>query len=296
MNREAISERISGAEASPTTLRWTFRDGSLSLERPVLVGVLNVTPDSFSDGGRFLDPALALAQAERLISQGADMIEVGGESTRPGADPVLAGEELRRVIPVIRAVRERSGVPLAIDTSKPEVAEAALQAGAGVVNDVTALADPEMLPLLVRSGAGVVLMHMQGEPRTMQNAPRYRDVVSEVTLYLERAAGGAVAAGVPRSSVVVDPGMGFGKTTEHNLLLIRELPRLLATGYPVLLGVSRKSFLGAILGGRPPGERVSATVGACVVAYLRGCRIFRVHDVRAVRDALTVAEAVTTDA
>lgn len=277
--------------------RWRIREGEIPLDRPCILGVLNVTPDSFSDGGRFATVEAAVAHARRLVAEGADMLDVGGESTRPGADPVPADEEMRRVLPVLeRLRRELPDVPLSIDTSKPEVAAAALAAGAAVINDVTGLRQPEMVELLVRTGAGAIVMHMRGTPKTMQDNPVYEDVVAEVAAFLRDACARAEAAGVPREALVVDPGLGFGKTFEHNWTLLRRLPELGALGYPVLVGPSRKGFLGAALGGAPPEARDVATAAACVLAWIRGARLFRVHAVAPTRDALAVAHAFAPEA
>jgi dihydropteroate synthase len=253
------------------------------------MGVLNVTPDSFSDGGRFLASDAAVAHARRLVEEGADLIDVGGESTRPGADPVSEELELERVMPVIDALG--ASVPLSIDTSKAAVARAALAAGASFVNDVTALrGDPGMAAAVAGSGADVCLVHMQGEPRTMQDDPRYGDVVADVRVFLEERLAAAIAAGIPAERVWLDPGIGFGKTSEHNLELIRRLDEIVAIGPPVVIGASRKRFLGRLTG-RPETERAAATVAVNVLALVRGAAMFRVHDVAATRDALTVAGA-----
>ena len=253
------------------------------------MGVVNVTPDSFSDGGEFLDPAKAIAHARELIAEGADIVDVGGESTRPYAAPVATEEELRRVVPVIEAL---DGVQVSIDTSKRAVARAALDAGATYVNDVTAFrAEPEMAGLVAGSGADCCLMHMLGDPRTMQDDPRYDDVVSDVKAFLEERLAFAVAEGVPEERIHLDPGIGFGKTAEHNLTLLDRLDEIAAIGRPVVVGVSRKSFLGRITGREDPADRVHATTAANVLAYERGATIFRVHDVAPSRDALLVAAA-----
>jgi dihydropteroate synthase len=262
-----------------------------SFQRPALMGVLNVTPDSFSDGGDFLDPAAAAAQAERLAAEGADLIDVGGESTRPGAEPVTAEEELRRVMPVLEEIGGRGLAALSIDTSKAAVARAALAAGATFVNDVTALrADPELAPLVAGAGADVCLMHMLGEPRTMQENPRYDDVVAEVKAFLEERLEFALTCGIEEEKVWLDPGIGFGKRLEHNLEILRRLDEIVAIGCPIVVGVSRKSFLGALTG-RGERERVAGTVAANVLAFERGATMFRVHDVAPTREALTVASA-----
>jgi dihydropteroate synthase len=264
--------------------------------RPAVMGVLNVTPDSFSDGGAFLDPAAAVAHAERMAGEGADLVDVGGESTRPGAAPVPAAEELRRVMPVIERLAEHGGIPMSIDTSKAAVARAATGAGAVLVNDVTALrGDPGMAAAVAESGADLCLVHMRGEPRTMQDDPRYGDVVSEVRAFLEERLSFAVGHGIPEERVWLDPGIGFGKTLEHNLELLRRLAEIVAVGRPVVVGVSRKRFIGTLTG-RPEPERAAGGVAANVLAFERGAHMFRVHDVPATRDALTVAAATVGDA
>jgi dihydropteroate synthase len=257
-----------------------------------IMGVVNVTPDSFSDGGTFEDPLAAVAHARRLAGEGAAIIDVGGESTRPGADPVPVGAELRRVLPVVEGVAEL-GLPLqiSIDTMKSAVAEAALDAGASYVNDVTAFRhDPDLAALVADRGVDCCLMHMLGEPRTMQRDPHYDDVVSDVKAFLEARMAAAVAAGVPEERIQLDPGIGFGKTVDHNLELLRRLDELVALGRPLVLGTSRKSFLGRITG-RDVTERVHGTTATCVLGLERGARVFRVHDVAAVADALAVAGA-----
>ena len=260
-----------------------------------LMGVVNVTPDSFSDGGRFLDADAAVAHGRRLVDEGADVLDVGGESTRPGAAPVPAEEELGRVVPVLERLGEE--VPqaaLSIDTSKVVVAEAAVAAGATWVNDVTAFrAEPQLAGLVADRGAHCCLMHMLGEPRTMQRDPRYDDVVSEVRAFLEERLAFAVAEGIPADRVLLDPGIGFGKTVEHNLELLRRLDEIVAIGRPVVVGTSRKSFLGKITG-REVGERLPGTIATNVLAWERGASMFRVHDVAAVRDALEVAAATVS--
>ena len=265
----------------------------MSSERPyAIMGVVNVTPDSFSDGGAFDDPVDAVAQGRRLASEGAAILDIGGESTRPGAEPVPAGEELRRVVPVIKALAAlRLPVQISIDTMKLAVAEAAVDAGATYVNDVTAFRhDPELAGLVAARGLDCCLMHMLGEPRTMQRDPRYADVVSDVKAFLEERMNAAVAAGVAEERIQLDPGIGFGKTVEHNLELIRRLDELADLGRPIVIGTSRKSFLGRITG-RDVTERVHGTTATCVLALERGARVFRVHDVADVADALAVAAA-----
>ncbi|MEO8688967.1 MAG: dihydropteroate synthase [Solirubrobacteraceae bacterium] len=255
-----------------------------------IMGVVNVTPDSFSDGGRYLDPEAAVAQGRRLVAEGAQMLDVGGESTRPGADAVPAGEELRRVLPVVDGLAS-TGAVISIDTSKTAVAAAALDAGASYVNDVTAFrGDPGLAGLVAARGVDCCLMHMFGTPRTMQDDPRYDDVVSDVKAFLEQRLAFAVAEGVPEQRVMLDPGIGFGKTVAHNLELMRRLDEIVAIGRPVVFGVSRKSFLGRITG-REPGDRAVATAAANVLALERGASVFRVHDVPETLDALAVAAA-----
>jgi dihydropteroate synthase len=260
--------------------------------RPSVMGVVNVTPDSFSDGGVNFDPEEAAASARRMLAEGAAIVDVGGESTRPGAEAVSADEELRRVVPVLETLEGE--VPVSIDTSKAGVARRALELGAELVNDVTALrGDPELAGVVAESGAYLCLMHMQGDPRTMQLDPSYDDVVSEVAAFLEERLGAAVAAGIAEDRVCLDPGIGFGKTVEHNFELIRRLGELTALGRPVVVGVSRKSSLGKLLG--DPNSKtgsVAASVGAAVAAYERGATILRVHDVREHVEALTAARAV----
>jgi dihydropteroate synthase len=257
-----------------------------------IMGVVNVTPDSFSDGGTFEDAGAAVAHAHRLASQGATVVDVGGESTRPGAGPVPLDEELRRVLPVVEGIAGL-GLPaqISIDTMKAPVAEAALDAGATFVNDVTAFRhDPDMARLVADRGVDCCLMHMLGEPRTMQRDPRYDDVVSDVKAFLEARMAAAIAAGVAAERIHLDPGIGFGKTVAHNLELVRRLDELVDLGAPIVIGTSRKTFLGSLTG-RDVTERVHGTTATCVLALERGARIFRVHDVSAVADALTVAAA-----
>lgn len=289
---------MGGAAAAPADASatgapvWELRDGRISLESPLLVGILNVTPDSFSDGGAHLDPAAAVERARRMVAEGAGMIDVGGESTRPGAATISASEEAARVIPVIRQLKSELAVPVSVDTRKAGVARRALEAGADVVNDVSALGDPEMAAVVAGAGAGLVLMHMRGTPATMQQAPAYDDVAAEVRDELAAALDAAVAAGVRRERVVLDPGIGFAKNQDHNLDMLAHLGVLHTLGRPVMLGVSRKAFIGALLGGIPPVERAVGTAAACVAGLLAGVRIFRVHDVGVVREALVVAEAI----
>ena len=256
------------------------------------MGVVNVTPDSFSDGGAFLDPDAAVAHGLQLVSDGADLLDVGGESTRPGSDPVPLEVELERVVPVIERLAHETDVPISIDTVKAAVAERAIRAGAGFVNDVSALRhDPAMAAVVAEAGVPVCLMHMLGEPKTMQRDPRYGDVVSEVGAFLTERVGFARSRGIAPDLICVDPGIGFGKTAEHNLTLLRHLDRIVALGPPVLIGVSRKSFLGALTGD-PEADRDVATVAANLDAVRRGAWMLRVHAVKPTRQALAVAAAI----
>ncbi|MFO8153022.1 dihydropteroate synthase [Thioalkalivibrio sp.] len=264
----------------------------LPLERPVVMGVLNVTPDSFSDGGRHAGMESALAHARGMVASGAGIIDVGGESTRPGAGPVPLQEELDRVIPVLERLRRELDVVLSIDTSKPAVMQAALDAGAGMINDVNGLRAPGAMEVVASGTAAVCVMHMQGQPRSMQERPHYADVVAEVADFLVGQAQALVSGGVARERIVLDPGFGFGKALEHNLALFRSLPALAALGYPLLVGVSRKSMIGALLGGRPVTERLAGSVTAAVLAARAGARILRVHDVRETVDALMIQHAL----
>lgn len=264
---------------------------SLDLSRPRVMGVLNRTPDSFSDGGHYADFDAALRRAEEMLQQGADILDVGGESTRPGAQAVGLQEELDRIIPLIERM-SGLGVPVSADTSKPEVMHEAVKAGANMINDVYALRRPGALEAAARSGAGLCLMHMQGEPRSMQKDPKYQDVTVEVKAFLKERATAAEKAGIARDAIVIDPGFGFGKNLEHNLTLLRRLPELAALGYPLLAGLSRKSMIGALLGGKPVEQRLEGSVAAAVIAVLHGAHIVRVHDVAATIDALKVTSAV----
>lgn len=256
-----------------------------------VMGILNVTPDSFSDGGEWFDGAAAIAHGRELVAQGAEILDVGGESTRPGAAPVGPDEELRRVVPVVERLAAEGAGRLSIDTTKVAVARAALDAGATYVNDVSALREPGMAELVAERGCDCCLMHMRGEPRTMQEDPQYGDVVDDVKAYLTARAEAAVAAGIPEARIQVDPGIGFGKTTAHNLELLRRLPEVVALGFPVVIGTSRKSFLGRITGRDDPKQRLYGTIASNVLALAAGASVFRVHDVAAVRDALAVAAA-----
>jgi dihydropteroate synthase len=266
-------------------------DGKIRLVRhPVLMGIVNVTPDSFSDGGLFLDADAAIEHGRALAGEGADILDVGGESTRPGADPVPLGVELDRILPVVSGLAGDSTI--SIDTTKAQVAREALAAGASIVNDVSAFRfEPEIAGVVAGSGARCCLMHMLGEPRTMQRDPRYDDVVSDVKAFLEERLAFAVSQGVPEERVWLDPGIGFGKTVEHNVELLRRLDEIVAIGRPVVVGTSRKSFLGKLAGGRDEGDRLPGTIATNVLALERGASVFRVHDVAQNRDALQVAAA-----
>jgi dihydropteroate synthase len=277
-----------------TTLRCGHH--TLDLTRARVMGILNVTPDSFSDGGDFATREAALRHARQMVADGADLIDVGGESTRPGAPPVSVAEELDRVIPVIEALAGELAVPVSVDTSKPEVMRAAVAAGAGLINDVAALRRPGALAAAAALRVPVCLMHMQGEPGTMQQDPAYGDVVAEVAAFLAGRLAACEAAGIPRERLLVDPGFGFGKTLAHNLALLRGLPRLASLGVPVLAGLSRKSMIGALLGGVPVGERLHGSVAAAVLAVERGAAIVRVHDVGPTVQALRIVAAVGGDA
>jgi dihydropteroate synthase len=268
------------------------RDRFVDLGQPLVMGILNRTPDSFSDGGRYAQRDAALEQAERMIGEGAAIIDVGGESTRPGSAPVPVAEELDRVIPVIEALRTRSGVLISVDTLKPEVMDAACAAGADLINDVLALQAPGALEVARRHRVAVCLMHMQGEPRTMQRAPQYRDVVAEVGAFLQQRLQACIDAGIDAECLVLDPGFGFGKTLQHNLDLLADLPRMRAGGRPILAGLSRKSLFQQLLG-LPVEQRLSASIAAATLAVWQGASIIRAHDVRATVEAVGVAAAVS---
>lgn len=263
----------------------------LDLSLPRVMGIVNVTPDSFSDGGKYESTEKAVEHGLQLIADGADILDIGGESTRPGATPVSLEDELSRVVPVIEQLSKVAGVPLSIDTYKPEVMRAAIAAGADIVNDVRALQEPGALEIVAASRAGVCLMHMQGTPQTMQIDPTYEDVVAEVNAFLAERLAIAEAAGIARERVVLDPGFGFGKKTEHNLLLLQQLDKTLGIGRPLLVGLSRKSVLGQITGG-DVYVRLHASLAASVISAMKGARIVRVHDVKATADALKVVAAV----
>jgi len=257
------------------------------------MGILNVTPDSFSDGGAFFAPQAALAHAREMVAAGAAIIDVGGESTRPGAAPVPLQEELRRVIPVVEALSNTLPVPVSIDTRNPAVMQAAVAAGAGLINDVNALQAPGAVETAASLGVPVCLMHMQGMPESMQDNPEYRDVVAEVRQFLAGRALACIAAGVPRERILLDPGFGFGKTTRHNLLLLQHLDALVAEGYPVLVGLSRKSLIGNVLG-LPVEERLYPGLALAVLAVWQGAAIVRTHDVRATQEAVAMCHAVSS--
>ena len=276
---------------------WRCRDHTLSLgERTLVMGIVNVTPDSFSDGAMFASVDDAVAHGARLVDEGADLVDVGGESTRPGSDPIEADEELLRVVPVIEGlVKARPGTALSVDTRKPEVASAALDAGASVVNDIAGGRNGALLEIVSRTGAGVVLMHMLGEPKTMQDDPRYDDVVAEVHEFLRERIEAAVFAGIPEERVCIDPGIGFGKTVDHNLALLRAVPALRMLGAAVMVGASRKGFIGTLTGVDDPAARLEGSLAVAVLAAAHGADLVRVHDVAATVRALKVADAVVRE-
>jgi dihydropteroate synthase len=276
---------------------WRCRDRTLTLgERTLVMGIVNVTPDSFTDGGMYLTTDDAVRHGARLVDEGADVLDVGGESTRPGAEPVDVDEELRRVIPVIEGLTEmQQTTPISIDTRKPEVARAALEAGARIVNDVTAGRDGAMLEAVADTGAGIVLMHMLGEPQTMQDDPRYDDVVAEVNEFLRERIEAAVFAGIAEERVCVDPGIGFGKNVEHNLALLRSVSALRLLGAAVMVGASRKRFIGVLTGSEDPADRLEGSLAAAVLAASLGADVVRVHDVAPTVRALRVADAIVRE-
>ena len=277
--------------SSPGAVRtWKLKGVALTLDHPRIMGIVNVTPDSFADGGRYWSPAAAIEHGRLLVEEGADLIDVGGESTRPGADPIAATEELRRVMPVVEGLAA-AGILISIDTSKASVAVGALGAGAAVVNDVTALGDPDMAAVVSEHEAGLVLMHMQGNPRTMQTAPTYEDVVGEVSQFLVERAAAAEAGGIGRQNIAIDPGIGFGKTVDHNLVLIRDLGVLADLGYPLLVGTSRKFFLGKVTGGAAVDRDLASAVSVAL-AIERGADILRVHNVAACKEAALLTLAI----
>jgi dihydropteroate synthase len=284
----AESSRHSSSRAGT----WRLRTRSLDLpRRPLVMGIVNVTPDSFSDGGKFADTSAAVDHALRLVEEGADILDIGGESTRPYSTKVPLDEELRRVLPVFEALAGRIGIPLSIDTSKAEVARRVVAAGAEIINDVTGLeGDPEMAAVAAQSQAGVCVMHMQGTPQTMQDGPSYRDVVEEVLDYLRRRRDALVEQGIDAQRIALDPGIGFGKTHEHNLTLVASCRRFHDLGQPLLLGPSRKGFIGKVLGDKA-ADRTAGTVGVALALAAQGVQVLRVHDVLAVRRALLLFEA-----
>lgn len=265
----------------------------LDLSRPRIMGIVNVTPDSFSDGGKFSSTELAIEHALKLVAEGADILDIGGESTRPGATPVSLEDELERVTPVIQALSQKVSVPISIDTYKPEVMRQAIAAGASIVNDIRALQEPGALEVVAASSAGVCLMHMQGNPQTMQLDPQYENVVEEVKAFLQARQQAAMDAGIGKERIVLDPGFGFGKRTVHNIALIQNLDKLTAIG-PLLVGLSRKSVLGAIAGGDEQ-QRLHAGLAASVISAMKGAKILRVHDVKATVDALKVVTAIQSN-
>ncbi len=284
-----LDELFGGA----TVLTLDCGGRKLSLDRPRIMGILNVTPDSFSDGGRFADRDQAIMHALAMVAQGADIIDIGGESTRPGATPVALQQELDRVIPVIEALKERICVPMSIDTSKPEVMRAAVAAGAGMINDVRALALEGAMDAAAALDVPICLMHMQGEPMQMQIAPHYEDVISEVKRFLADRVFAAQMAGIDKKRLLIDPGFGFGKSYEHNLALLGRLRDFAMIDQPLLVGVSRKRMIGTMIGREAPAERVIGSVAAALIAAQSGAAILRVHDVAETRDALAVLAALT---
>jgi dihydropteroate synthase len=275
------------------TYRFRARGKTFELgKRTWLVGVVNVTPDSFFDGGLYFEPARAIERALALAAEGADIIDVGGESSRPGSNPIPAKEEKKRILPVVEVLKQKNDVLISVDTTKAEVAEAALAAGADIINDISAgRFDPRMLPVAARSGAALILMHMKGTPRTMQIAPHYDDLLGEVKAFLRERLEAAESCGLPRESILLDPGIGFGKKLEHNLVLLNNLGALADLERPLVVGISRKSFIGKILKLEAP-DRLEGTIAAAVVSILHGASLLRVHDIQAVKRAITVAEAI----
>jgi dihydropteroate synthase len=270
---------------------WRHRTGEIVLDRTQVMGVLNVTPDSFSDGGRYFAPDAATRRGFDLVEEGADLLDIGGESTRPGSDPVSADEEWRRIGAVIRSLAAKVQVPITVDTMKPDVAAKAMEAGASIVNDVSGLQDPAMVRLVARARAGVVAMHMLGNPKTMQDHPRYRDVVAEVRSFLGDRIRALESAGVASEAIAVDPGVGFGKTLDHNLALLANLHELVALGHPVVVGVSRKSFIER-LAGAGASDRLPGSLAAAALAVAKGAHVVRAHDVRATVEATRVADRI----
>jgi dihydropteroate synthase len=278
-----------------TPLTWLLPDRRLTIgSRPLVLGIVNITPDSFSDGGSFFRAETAVAHGLELARQGADLLDIGGESTRPGSQPISVEEELRRVVPVIAALAAQCAVPLSVDTSKAEVARQCLDAGARIINDVTALrGDPDMTEVVRARGAGLILMHMQGTPATMQQAPRYNDIGTDIRLFFEERLHHLAASGIAPEQVVLDPGIGFGKALTHNLEILARLEEFQSLSRPVCLGVSRKGFLGSVLRERPVGQRLAGSLAAVCGAVCRGAaQILRVHDVQETCDAVTLLEAI----
>ena len=277
--------------ASQHADQWDIRGRTLHFGRlPLIMGIINITPDSFSDGGKYLDTDAAVRHALKLAAEGADILDIGGESTRPGAEAVDTDEERRRIVPVIRRIAEISHVAISVDTTKAEVAMAAIDAGAHIINDISAFDyDPHMLDVARSTDAGICIMHMQGTPRTMQQSPRYDDVTAEVFHYLISRRDALVKAGIPHNRIALDPGIGFGKTLEHNLKLLTDINKLVASGSPVLVGHSRKSYIGHLLND-PNRDRTPGTIGTALAMAAKGVQVLRVHDVCAVRDALTLFE------
>ncbi|MDO8881295.1 MAG: dihydropteroate synthase [Coriobacteriia bacterium] len=272
--------------------RWRCGRFTLPVDRPLVMGILNVTPDSFSDGGRFIDPDAAVSHAREMIAAGAGIIDVGGESTRPGAPPVSSEEELARVLPVVEALGGEPDVPVSIDTRHAVIARACVDAGASTINDVSGFRDPAMIGVAAACDAGLVVMHMLGEPQTMQDEPHYDDVVAEVRGYLLARARELEEAGIARERIALDPGIGFGKTTQHNLALLRDLDAFVETGYPIVVGASRKRFIGDVTGESEPDKRLAGSVAAAIWSASRGIHVLRVHDVRETVAALAVTDAV----
>lgn len=287
-----VADKPESLAENPSAKRpWRCGSFSLALTSPLVMGIVNATPDSFSDGGEHEDPAAAVAWGEKLREEGADILDVGGESTRPGSAAVSPAAELSRVRPVVRRLAAE-GVPVSIDTRNPEVAAACLEAGASIINDISGFRDERMVQLAVSTDAGLVIMHMLGEPRNMQDNPRYDDVVAEVGGYLVAQAVLLEASGVARDRIAIDPGIGFGKSLEHNLELLRRLPELVALGYPVLVGASRKRFIGELTGVDTPAERIAGSVAAACFSAAKGAAVLRVHDVGATVQALAVTRAL----
>ncbi|MDX1334642.1 MAG: dihydropteroate synthase [Gammaproteobacteria bacterium] len=275
------------------TSKLLFADQSISLDRPLVMGILNVTPDSFSDGACFHDKDAAIRQASKLVNEGADILDVGGESTRPGAAAVSIQEELDRVLPVVEAIISETDIPISVDTSKPEVMDEVVRKGAGMINDVRALREPGAIDVMARyQNVAICLMHMQGEPRTMQANPEYGDVVADVKGFLSDRIEACVAAGVDKTRLVLDPGFGFGKTLGHNLQLLNRMEEFQVLGCPVLAGISRKSMIGAVLNDAPVDQRLYGSLSAAVIAAMKGADIVRVHDVKPTADALKLVAAI----